>query len=60
MSATDAFTVADILMSHVLAGGTDPGLLEPYPNVRAHQRRCMDRPAWKRTIEAYNERVEAA
>jgi glutathione S-transferase len=58
--ATDEFTVADILMTHVLGGGTDPELLEPYANVRAYRARCADRPAWKRTVAAYDQRVEAA
>jgi glutathione S-transferase len=58
--ATDDFTVADILMTHVLGGGTDQTLLTPYENVRAYRARCYDRPAWKKTIAAYNERVEAA
>jgi len=58
--ATDEFTVADILLAHVLsARTTDPKLLEPYSFVRAYQTRCMDRPAWKRTLEAYLARVEA-
>src|SRR6187402_2393521 len=35
--ATDDFTVADILMTHVLSGGTDQGLLKPYEHVRAYQ-----------------------
>jgi glutathione S-transferase len=58
--ATDEFTVADILVTHVLGGGTDPALLEPYANVRAYRTRCMARPAWKETLEAYFARVEAA
>lgn len=59
--ATDEFTVADILMTHVLsAGSTDPALLEPYPHVRSYLARSMDRPAWKRTLDAYSKRVEAA
>jgi glutathione S-transferase len=58
--ATDDFTVADILMTHVLsARSTDPSLVEPYPHVRAYQTHCMARPAWKRTLDAYRERVEA-
>lgn len=57
--ATDDFTVADILMTHVLGGGTDPELLAPYEHVRAYRARCTERPAWKRTLEAYHERVEA-
>jgi len=58
--ATDEFTVADILMTHVLGGGTDPDLLEPCPHVLAYRARCMDRPAWKRTLDAYRARVVAA
>ena len=58
--ATDEFTVADILMTHVLGGGTDPALLKPYANILAYRARCTDRPAWKKTLDAYYERVEAA
>lgn len=57
--ATDEFTVADILMTHVLGGGTDSGLVSRFPNVVAFRKRCMDRPAWKKTLDAYNARVEA-
>jgi glutathione S-transferase len=55
--ATDDFTVADILMTHVLS---DPAVLEPYANIRAYRERCTGRPAWKKTLDAYCERVEAA
>lgn len=59
--ATDELTVADILMTHVLsAGSTDQELLAPYEHVRAYLRRCLDRPAWKRTLDAYLARVEPA
>jgi glutathione S-transferase len=57
--ATDEFTVADILMTHVLGGGTDPNLLEPHVNVLAYRKRCLERAAWKRTLAAYCDRVEA-
>jgi glutathione S-transferase len=58
--ATQEFTVADILMAHVLAAGIkDEGLIAPYPGVVAYRDRCLARPAWKRTIEAYCARVEA-
>jgi glutathione S-transferase len=58
--ATDEFTVADILMTHVLsAGSSDATLLTPYQHVRDYLARCLDRPAWKRTIDAYSKRVEA-
>lgn len=58
--ATDEFTVADILLSHVLGGSTDQSLLAPCPNVLAYRKRCAERPAWKKAIDAYRERVEAA
>jgi glutathione S-transferase len=58
--ATDDFTVADILMTHVLGGGTDQELLKPYVNILAYRARCTERPAWKKTLDAYCERVEAA
>jgi glutathione S-transferase len=57
--ATDDFTVADILMTHVLGGGTDPELLKPCANIRAYRARCTERPAWKKTFDAYCERVQA-
>ncbi|RKH40854.1 glutathione S-transferase family protein [Corallococcus sicarius] len=58
--ATDAFTVADILMTHVLGAGTDESVVKDHPNVLAFQRRCIARPAWKKTFDAYCARVEAA
>ena len=58
--ATDDFTVADILMTHVLGGGTGQELLKPYANILAYRARCTERPAWKKTLDAYCERVEAA
>jgi len=58
--ATDDFTVADILMTHVLDAGTDAELIKPYANLLAYRARCTDRPAWKKTLDAYCRRVEAA
>ena len=58
--ATDDFTIADILMAHVLLSGIkDKGLIAPYRGVVAYRDRCLARPAWKRTFEAYCARVEA-
>src|SRR4051812_19978468 len=45
--ATEAFTVADILMTHVLGIGTGQDLLKPYTSVLAYQARCSEREAWK-------------
>lgn len=59
--ATDDFTVADILMTHTLAAkSTDQELLASYEHVQRYLARCMDRPAWTRTLDAYRKRVEAA
>jgi len=46
-------------MTHVLGGGTDQELLKPHANTLAYKQRCTERPAWKRTIDAYCDRVEA-
>ena len=57
--ATRGFTVADILMVNVLSSGIkDEGLIAPYPRVVSYRDRCLARPAWKRTLEAYCARVE--
>ncbi|HTJ42562.1 MAG TPA: glutathione S-transferase family protein [Kofleriaceae bacterium] len=58
--ATDDFTVADILMTHVLDAGNTPQLLEPFAHVLAYRARCTERPAWQKTLDAYRARVEAA
>lgn len=55
---TDNFTIADILMTHVLSVVQDHSLLEPFPNVRNYRDRCLARPAWQRTIERYFKNVE--
>jgi glutathione S-transferase len=47
-------------MAHVLLSGIKDGrLIAPYPGVAAYRDRCLARPAWKRTKEAYFARVEA-
>lgn len=58
--ATDAFTVADILMAHVLDEIKDMELIRPYPRLARYRERCFERPAWKRTIDSYLARVEAS
>lgn len=57
--ATDSFTVADILMSLVLAGIKDDSLLQAYSNLRNYRDRCLARPAWKHTIDRYYTNVAA-
>jgi glutathione S-transferase len=48
-------------MTHVIsAASTDQSFVEPHTNLLAYQKRCLDRPAWQKTIDAYRERVEPA
>lgn len=59
--ATPEFTVADILMAHVLDGVKGyPELLLPHAHVRAYLERCQSRPAWRKVFASYCERVVAA
>jgi len=57
--ATDAFTVADILMAHALDEIKDKTLIEPYLRVASYREKCFARPAWKRAYESYCARVVA-
>jgi glutathione S-transferase len=57
--ATGEFTVADILLAHVLSAGIqDEALIATYPGLLAYRARCLARPAWTRALSAYLERVE--
>ena len=58
--ATNEFTVADFLVTHVLGAGIDESVAKDFPNVLAFQKRCIVRPAWKKSFDAYCDRVEAA
>ncbi|MEO8553711.1 MAG: glutathione S-transferase family protein, partial [Kofleriaceae bacterium] len=58
--AVDQFTIADILMTHVIGVEAEAELLAPYAHVRAYLDRCHARPAWHRAHDAYCARVEAA
>jgi glutathione S-transferase len=58
--AVDMFTIADILMTHVIGAEADDNLLASYERVRAYVDRCRARPAWHRALDAYCARVEAA
>lgn len=55
----EAFTVADILMTTVLREVRNAGVLEAFPRVCAYRERCEARPAWRRTLEAYEQRLGA-
>lgn len=51
------FTVADILMSTVFRQIRNAGVLDEYPRIQAYRARCEARPAWLRTVEAYEKRL---
>jgi glutathione S-transferase len=58
--ATSDFSVADLLMAHVLQSGIkDESLISPYPKLASYRDRCLARPGWQRTLKAYFARVEA-
>jgi glutathione S-transferase len=46
------FTAGDIMMSTVLRELVSSGILADYPVLDGYLRRCQDRPAWKRALEA--------
>lgn len=56
--ATHEFTVADLLMAHVLSGVKDLSLLDQHENVLKYKERCLSRTAWKMTLENYFKNVE--
>jgi len=58
--AVDEFTVADILMAHVIGPEAKPEMLAKHEHVKAYVERCTARPAWQRVRNAYCERVIAA
>jgi glutathione S-transferase len=53
------FTVADILMTTVLRQAHRAGLLAKYPRCEAYRQKCEARPAWARTVAAYEARLGA-
>jgi len=53
------FTVADILMTTVLRQARRAGLLAKYPRCEAYRQKCEARPAWARTVAAYEARLGA-
>ncbi len=58
--AASDFSVADLLMAHVLHSGIkDENLIAPYPGLVSYRDRCLARPAWQQTLKAYFARVEA-
>lgn len=57
--AGDEFTVADILMVTVLRQARRARLLAKFPRCEAYRQTCEARPAWARTVAAYEQRVAA-
>jgi glutathione S-transferase len=53
------FTVADILMTTVLRQARRAALLANYPRCEAYRQKCEARPAWARTVAAYEARLGA-
>jgi glutathione S-transferase len=53
------FTVADILATTVLRQARRAGLLAKYPRCEAYRQTCEARPAWTRTVAAYEARLGA-
>ena len=53
----EMFTVADILMATVLREVRHAGVLDGFPRVSAYRERCEARPAWRRTLDAYEQRL---
>lgn len=57
--AGEELTVADILMVTVLRQARRAGLLAKFPRCEAYRRMCEARPAWERTVAAYEKRLGA-
>jgi glutathione S-transferase len=57
--AGDEFTAADILMTTVLREIRKTDLIDPFPVLRDYFARCQARPAWQRTLKAYEARMGA-
>jgi glutathione S-transferase len=57
--AGDGFTVADIMMTTVLREIRKTDLIERFPALKDYFARCQVRPAWRRTLRAYEARMGA-
>ncbi len=51
------FSVADILMTTVLRNARSTQVLDDFRRVTAYRERCEARPAWQRTLDAYEKRL---
>ena len=57
--AGEELTVADILMVTVLRQARRAGVLAKFPRCEAYRQKCEARPAWGRTVAAYEKRLGA-
>jgi glutathione S-transferase len=57
--AGNVFTVADIMMTTVLREIRKTDLFERFPGLKDYFNRCQTRPAWRRTLRAYEVRMGA-
>lgn len=53
----DDFTVADIVLTGVLRELRKNEILEKYPNIIRYRKRCEDRPAFVKVLNAYEDRL---
>jgi glutathione S-transferase len=51
------FTVADITLTCVLREIRKTEITSSYPNIENYRRRCEDRPAFVKVLEAYEDRL---
>jgi glutathione S-transferase len=54
----DDFTIADIMLAHVLKEIRETDLIDAYPKVSAFYARAFDRPAWHKTRALTAERMD--
>jgi len=57
--AGDDFTVADIMMTTILREIRKTDLIVRFPTLKDYFARCQARPAWRRTLRAYEVRMGA-
>jgi glutathione S-transferase len=58
--AYNDFTVADVMMTTILREIRKTGLIECFPALKDYFTRCQARPAWRRTLSAYETRMGAS
>lgn len=58
--AGSEFTVADIMLTCVLREIRKTEILSKYPQIESYRRRCEERPAFVKVLNAYEDRLGAA